>query len=128
MYRNLIIFSVFRDEFAETNEKSHRATILDLNSKGIETTEVLGVYKGSSEKSIMVVDTIFNHKAVLTMAKVFNQESILMSNFVGEATLFFPSTKEVTNIGKLIQVSEIEAKLNDSYTYIPETNTYLITK
>lgn len=128
MYRNLIIFSVFRDEFADTNEKSHRATILDLNSKGIETTEVLGVYKGSSEKSIMGKDTIQNHNAVLTMAKLFNQESILMSNFMAEATLFFPATKEVVNIGSLTQVSENEAKLNDSYTYIPETNTYLITK
>jgi endonuclease III-like uncharacterized protein len=101
MYRNLIIFSVFRDEFADTNEKSHRSTILALNGLGTETTEVLGVYKGSSEKSIMVKDTIHNHKVVLTMAELFKQESILMSDFMGDAALFFPATKEVVSIGVL---------------------------
>lgn len=125
MYNNKIIFSVFRDEFADSNEKSHRSTILALNGLGIETTEVLGVYKGSSEKSIMVTLNDYTMDNVLTIAKLFNQESILISD--NKAYLLYLEG-ETVSLGGLVEVSEIEAKSNDSYTYIPSTNTYIVAK
>jgi hypothetical protein len=128
MYNNIVIFSVFRNEFADTNEKSHRSTILALNGIGIETTEVLGVYNGSSEKSIMVDATIYNYENVLSIAKIFKQESVLRVDHLGNAHLYFPENTTVLSIGTLTEVSEAEAKSNDSYTYLPDSNVYLITK
>lgn len=126
MYSNKIIFSVFRDEFVDSNEKSHRSTILALNGLGIETVEVLGVYKGSSEKSIMVTLNDYTLENVMSIAKLFNQESILISE--GKTGLLFLDGSDVLDLGKLTEVSEIEAKQNDSYTYIPSTNTYIVAK
>lgn len=127
MYNNKIIFSVFRDEFADSNEKSHRSTILALNSLGIETTEVLGVYKGSSEKSIMVALNDYTMDNVLTIAKLFNQESILISDNFKASLIFLDGGNNIV-LGQLTEVSEIEAKSNDSHTYIPSTNTYIVAK
>jgi hypothetical protein len=126
MYNNKIIFSVFRDEFADTNEKSHRSTILALNGLGIETTEVLGVYNGSSEKSIMVQLTDYNIENVLSITKLFKQESILISDDHKAYLLFLEG--ETLSLGGLQEVTEIEAKTNESYTYVPSTGVYLITK
>jgi len=126
MYNNKIIFSVFRNEFTDTNEKSHRSTILALNGLGIDTVEVLGVYMGSSEKSIMVQLTDYNYDNVMTIAKLFNQESILYVN--DSATLVFMDGSPDLSLGKLEEVSEVEAKQNDSYTFIPSTNKYIIAK
>ena len=125
MYTNKIIFSVFRNEFSDTNEKSHRSTVLALNGLGIETTEVLGVYMGSSEQSIMVDLTDYNMENVLTIAKLFNQESILVSD--SKAYLLFLEG-DTMSLGGLEEVSETEAKSNDSYTYIPSTNKYIVAK
>lgn len=127
MYNNKIIFSVFRDEFADSNEKSHRSTILALNGLGIETTEVLGVYKGSSEKSIMVALNDYTMDNVLTIAKLFNQESILISDNFKASLIFLDGGNNIV-LGQLTEVSEIEAKSNDSHTYIPSTNTYIVAK
>ena len=127
MYNNKIIFSVFRDEFADSNEKSHRSTILALNGLGIETTEVLGVYKGSSEKSIMVALNDYTMDNVLTIAKLFNQESILISDNFKASLIFLDGGNNIV-LGQLNEVSETEAKSNDSYTYIPSTNTYIVAK
>ena len=127
MYNNKIIFSVFRDEFADTNEKSHRSTILALNGLGIETVEVLGVYKGSSEKSIMVVLNDYTLENVMSIVKLFNQESILISDNFKAFLVFLDGGNNIV-LGNLVEVSEIEAKQNDSYTYIPSSNTYIVAK
>lgn len=126
MYNNKIIFSVFRDEFSATNEQSHRSIIIALNGQGIETTEVLGVYKGDSEKSIMVELTDYNFNNVKTIAKLFNQESILVSN--SKALLLFSDGSGSITLGALQEVTEDEAKSSDSYTYIPSTNKYILAK
>lgn len=126
MYNNKIIFSVFRDEFADSNEKSHRSTILALNGLGIETVEVLGVYKGSSEKSIVVDLNDYTYSNVMSIAKLFKQESILVSK--GNTALVFLDGSDVLDLGKLTEVSEIEAKSNDSYTYISSIDTYIVAK
>ena len=126
MYNNKIIFSVFRNEFAATNEKSHTSTILALNGLGIDTVEVLGVYMGSSEKSIMVQLTDYNMENILSIAKLFNQESVLISDDKKAYLLFLEG--ETLSLGGLEEVSEVEAKQNDSYTFIPSTNKYIIAK
>lgn len=126
MYNNKIIFSVFRSEFSDTNEQSHRSTILALNGQGIKTTEVLGVYKGSSEKSIMVDLTDYNMDNVRTIAKLFNQESILVST--DKALLLFLDGSGSVTLGVLQEVTEEEAKSSDSYTYIPSTSKYILAK
>lgn len=126
MYNNKIIFSVFRDEFANTNEKSHKAVIETLNSQGIKTTEVLGVYMGLSEKSIMVDLSDYNMDQVKTIAKLYKQESILVSK--GNALLLFLDGSGSVTLGSLVEVPENEAKSNDSYTYIPSTNKYILAK
>ena len=126
MYNNKIIFSVFRNEFANTNEKSHRSTILALNGLGVDTVEVLGVYMGSSEKSVMVQLTDYNMENVLSIAKLFNQESILISDDKKAYLLFLEG--ETLSLGGLEEVLEVEAKQNDSYTFIPSTNKYIIAK
>lgn len=126
MYNNKIIFLVFRDEFPATNEWSHKAVIETLNSQGIKTIEVLGVYMGSSEKSIMVDLSDYNMDLIKTIAKLYNQESILVSK--GNALLLFLNGSGSVTLGSLIEVSESEAKSNDSYTYIPSTNKYILAK
>lgn len=124
MITNKIIFSVFRDEFFECNEKNHRSTILALNGIGIETTEVLGVYKGSSEKSIMVDLNHYTLDNVMTIARLFNQESILVVEDI--AKLVFLSNDDFIMFGQLLEVTESEAKQNDCYTFVPSTNKYLM--
>lgn len=126
MITNKIIFSVFRDEFADTNEKNHRSTMLALNGIGIETTEVLGVYMGSSEKSIMVDLNHYTLDNIMTIAKLFNQESILHVN--DNATLVFIDKSPDLSLGHLLEVTEQEAKQNDCYTFVPSTNKYLMAK
>jgi hypothetical protein len=126
MYSNKIIFSVFRDEFADSNEQSYRSTILALNGLGIDTTEVLGVYMGSSEKSIMVDLNDYTLENVMSIAKLFKQESVLISK--GHTALYFLDGSDVLDLGKLQEVSETEAKSSNSYTYIPSTNKYILAK
>lgn len=126
---NIIIFSVFRPEFKDVNEKNHRAVINTFNALGVVTTEVNGFYKGDSEKSILVANNAFNESQVLMLAKLFNQESVLMTDNNSQASLVFMNDLEnIVDLGTLTVVPMNEAVTQDNYTHIIESDIYLITK
>lgn len=129
--QNIIIFSVFRPEFADKNELNHESTIRALNDLGIKTIDAIGMYKGESEKSIVVTYNDYNYDQVVSFAKLFNQESILVVNKHNQAKLVF--LNEIDNASNLVQfigdwynVPKELAESKDAYTYVTVTKQYYI--
>lgn len=130
-YKELVIFSAFRgNKSHEQNEKNHRAAMLGLEVDKIPFTEVIGMYKGESEKSLMVLTSgDFAFKTCFEIAKIFDQESVLTRDNENNARLvYLDNSRPPERLGKLIKVSESEAILSDSYTYVPSLNEYYTTK
>lgn len=124
--QNVIIFSVFRPEFADKNELNHESTIRALNDLGIKTTRAIGMYKGESEKSIVVAYNDYNYDQVISFARLFNQESILMISDKSDAHLLFIESMSTMPIGKVKETSEESAMNKDAYTYLPMTKQYFV--
>lgn len=74
-----------------------------LYAKGFKPVPVQGKYKGVAEKSFMVqVDTSWKSRLLRTIAKTFNQESILhVVN--GKSTLEFITSGERVEIGNMVR-------------------------
>lgn len=123
---NIIIFSVYRQEFNERNELNHESTIRALNDLGIKTTRAIGMYKGDSEKSIVVTYNDYNYDQVVSFAKLFNQESILMVSNKSDAHLLFLEPISTMSLGVFKEVSKEYAMTKEAYTYIPVTNKYYL--
>lgn len=125
----VIIFSVYQSGLSETdNLSNHFNTLMMLESEGIEYKTMQGVYKGVSERSILVLNTQDNFDVVLKLTSFHNQESILISDENRDTQLLFLKTGQVESIGKLTEVSESEAKRHDAYTYDPIMEMYWIAK
>jgi len=104
--------------------------MLGLEVDKIPFLEVEGFYKGDSEKSLMVLTSgEFAFKTCFELARIFNQESVLTRDNENNARLvYLNNSQPPLRLGKLIQVSEVEARSQDSFTYVPKTNEYYITK
>jgi len=122
----VIIFSVFRPEFKGFNKANHQDVLNSLKKHG--AVEVVGSYEGVQELSIMIPyksDLILD--LVKRAAKSFNQDSILVTSGDRTATLIYNDNSEEV-LGQLQAVSEVEALKQLAWTYVPNMDTYFITK
>lgn len=125
-YKNIVIMSAHLASRSDAdNVKRHRGLIVGLESIQIPFTEVMGVYKGISEKSVMIVISGTTQlKQVRHMAHMFEQESILERDNENQARLVFMNGDTTLNLGEMRQITKEVAALTDCYTYVPSTNEY----
>lgn len=127
--KQVVIFSAFRSELSEaTNEYHHLEAMEVLRDNGIRFKEVLGVYKGVSEKSIVVVlDSVSQLHIPIGIANRYNQESVLILDAdTRKANLYYLKSGQSESIGVFEAVSESEAKSRDAYTFDHVNNVYYI--
>lgn len=111
--RGVIIVSACTGD-ASLDEVNHLLAGRIFQRQGCEVTEALGVYKGESEKS-WVVHIKRTHDVVVaaTIAKGFEQESVLSVDEFGEAKLVYIDGSPSQVIGTLREVEYSEASLCD---------------
>lgn len=118
LYDPFVIFSVYRTAVSETqNRWTHDSTMLRLQSEGIGAVEVSGVYKGSSEASIMVSGR--NLERVLDIAAELAQETVLFVHGDRHAQLIDVKTRKVAQeLGQFQEFKGNETELSsiESYT------------
>ena len=130
-YKTLVIFSTDQtSKSPEDNAKNFKAAKLGLEAMAIHFTEVEGMYKGTKEQSLMVFTSgEYSFNQCVTLAKFFNQETILMRDNQNQAQLLFlDNSRPPERLGKLTEVSQELAEQNENYTYVPNTNKYFITQ
>lgn len=103
------------------NKKNHLDLWLQLKRDGFSIKEVKGVYKGTVEKSIIV---ILNQRWLAVelatfknYAAIFDQESILFVDEERNASLIFPKQVEAEKLGKFIAVTKGIATQMSNYTF-----------
>ena len=128
----LIIFSVYQDNKGyETNISNHKHIIGELKYKGVAFKEVIGVYNGKSEVSIMAeikrgYEDINLYVPLICI--LYNQESFLrlgriQAHGLRKAELVYQGGG-VNGIGYFRSVAKSKAIVTDAYTYDIETDTY----
>lgn len=111
----IIIFSVFRaNETNEHNKDVHETVKVSLQSKNIGFKELMGVYNGVSELSLLVL--AHNENAVKDLCAQFKQDCYLYSGPDRNTELVYPDNRR-ESIGTLQRISEYEAKSLNSFTY-----------
>lgn len=116
----MVIFSVQQSN-SQTNEQVHKELIKE--GMGIE---VLGSYKGEIEKSIVCdIDKLHD---VLTLAKAYNQESILVIDESNNAELIYLNGTPNESIGRMVTVTKQEALSNDAWSYRADLGLYFMCK
>ena len=118
----VIISAENANKSKETNAKKHKLLMSQLKKDKFPIKEVEGVYKGTVEKSILVV---LNQRWLAVelatfknYAAIFNQESILFVDEERNASLIFPYNKENSEkLGKFIAVSKGIAIQMSNYTF-----------
>ena len=93
---NYLIVSVFRPETAATNFDSHKEA-LDLFENA---TEVVGVYEGQEELSIMVPWTLYNEATVQELCATYNQDCYLSTTKNKYGYLFGRNGNPLKSLGK----------------------------
>ena len=123
------IMSGQKDHFDQkTNEKNHQELQDHFKTKGYQVTPVDGVYKGESEKSVMIVspkignDNGVLQKDMIERGKHYDQESILHKAHDSDvARLHYPDgSKKATSIGKL----HLGITNSDNHTKLPNGKTF----
>lgn len=118
---------VFISAYQDGDGSMHAVMKHLLDMHNLNYKEVVGSYQGISEKTFMVdLDGNLNLDHFVAMGRLFNQDSILFVNDLNQATLIFMDNREPINLGEMKQVTELEAKSNEAYTFIPELNIYLM--
>jgi len=123
---------VFISAHTENNNFSENATQTEhletsLRALGAKFTPVNGTYKGVSESSFMVeIDDTVNLKTLLGLSLHFNQECIMHIGTHNMAYLigFNDGRKYTTDIGRIHEIDEREAKYLEASSFIPKTNKY----
>lgn len=122
---SLVIFSVDQAGLSEDyNAKSRALALVALKNAGIKVKVVDGCYKGSPEISFVVENTLGNFATVKKIATEYNQESILLRDIQGHATLFDLKTHSPIDLGYLSAVDKDTALKQDAWTYDNDTGTY----
>lgn len=99
--------------------------ILELNK--VNFKEVEGSYQGVKEKSFMVeLNTDHTLDFFKAMGRLFQQDSILFVNDLNQAVLVYMDSREVIKLGEMKEVPKEVAEMSEAFTFIPETNTYLM--
>lgn len=110
------------------NDTNTRSLANYLKDQGEVYGRFLGVYKNSQEKSFGVLVEDEEHiKRLLDLAKVFNQESILVLDKSRNGELRY-SSGQVEKIGSLKYISRKEALVSENYTKCLNTGNYFTFK
>lgn len=122
----MIIFSVYQTSHSEgQNELNHMHTTAMLDKAGVPYKVVYGVYKGESEKSLVVPMEGYVG-LVREICLLYNQECYLELGADRSAFLTYMSAAPKSEyLGRLIY-SKVVPKV-DSYTYDPATSGYFYT-
>ena len=91
-----------------------------MDATGLEYVQCMGSYRGIGERSYMVniryMTTGQDLRIVHQLAKLYNQESILIIDSLGKATLRYMADKPDEYVGTFIKVSrDLQPEL-DNYT------------
>lgn len=115
--RNVTIFSVYQNDQVESHNYLNTVkTRVELSENDIDYLNCVGVYKGNVELS-MIVEIDYTD-LVEMIASEYKQESILIIESDGRASLKMLSSKEVIYLGVFTEVLVDEAMKNKSYTKI----------
>ena len=127
-YLPCMIFSVYKsDKPLVLNQHNTKLVEHELKRLGYSYEKVLGVYQGNEEISCIV--TGINLKVVskvLSLAKGFEQDSILLRDNENTCHLKFFDGREPLKIGKMNEVSVETAMESDAYTYSPRLKRYFV--
>lgn len=128
LHKPFILISAFNKNCTESgNEVSHAHLKRDLENLGFPHKEVIGVYKGTQEKSFYVeCANLTNFSILHAKAQEFGQEAVLNVDKNRKAGLIFIGTGEAQTLGTFKQVSKQEAEKQDNYTYDFTNNGYYI--
>jgi hypothetical protein len=120
LQRAVLIFSAWRAHV--TDEKVNHASVnyvkRALDKRGIKWQAAQGVYKGNSEPAIVVIDTASTRATVQGLARLFEQESILLVDCNGAARLETCDGTLIRGLGKLRNVPENVARALDAWTRV----------
>lgn len=122
----VIIFSVEKKEIpAEVNYSNSSAVKEQLEEQGVRFKQVLGNCDGHQETSFVVLDSPKTKQLVLSLAKKYNQDTVLFldsSRYAAEYSV--PNSSFTAGIPKKwLEISEQEARLVN-HTFDPTTGTY----
>lgn len=116
--KNCIIFSVFKNigesVNLKTNKIEHDRVLALLTEFG--AAQCLGYYKGNMELSIVLPLNPLNIVMAKNFADKYNQESILVVDELGNASLLYQSNKRLP-LGKMKAIGDHEANRLESYTW-----------
>lgn len=129
-YLPMIMFSAYKsDQTLPVNQLAARHIENDMTRLGIKFEKVLGVYQGAEEISYIVTDLNLIRVGQLTgMAKVLDQDSILLRDNEGVCHLKYFDGRAMLKLGKMVEVDQSEALKSDCYTYSPRLKTYFVCK
>lgn len=111
----------------ELNTVDLPSTELDIIAcRGLHAKHVYGRYKGVQNNAyVVIVNDDDDRVAVESLARQYNQESVLFSRSDRSSYLWFTDDGQTEEIGKLRTVANLQSE-PDSYTYDPTTNLYWI--
>jgi len=127
-HKPFIIFSVYQSDCdISTNCINTHDIAGKLAQLHIPFKIVRGQYKQREEDSFYCQFRNDSDKAdILSIAKKFNQESILFVDERRRATLYYLKNSNKLGLGTFKQVSKFEAIQHDAYTYDIINNGYYI--
>lgn len=111
---NKVIFSVYQSNRPlYANIDNHETLVVTLQERGVDYTEVSGMYKGVTESSIMLESSDHSkylefESLALAIARDFNQESILKVSNDDQAELHYLADNRNESIGVLTEVDTLE--------------------
>lgn len=115
----ILIFSVEKTELTDRENMVATAEVEDtLTSSDIPYNKVEGCFDGVTEQSFIVSANYEGR--VKEYCQAFNQDSYLLIDANGTAALFTSEGKHITELGRLVKVSESEAKQQQAYTKVNE--------
>jgi len=112
----------------DSAENARRSAILSghLAMKGYNFRQLLGVYKGTKERSFAVEVTPKEVNDLLTVAKSFTQESVLIVDEKNYASLLYIATKAKQKVGKFKIASKEVAEKLENYSFDESTGKYFV--
>lgn len=120
-------FAVFSGSLADKSiaENIGRVDFLqrELVTAGLDSTPVLGSYKGVRENSVLVLlpdgDDSAAFDVVFRLAKLYGQESILYVDSARLASLHYTADEaDVEFVGQFGEATETDAFAKDGWTYL----------
>lgn len=98
------------------NDRRTETLRKNLDNRGLSYDDVVGMYDGVEEKSFRVWN--FPEAEALALASHYAQESILVVDNDDNATVIFSDGNHRELLGKLREVSEVEARKHAGYSII----------